>query len=183
MLWETSRDMLSVSPATESYPCQPECLLALQVPRQLHCKGLQRQTDVHCRLLTWGLHIRERHLSRGTPALLHMSYILTAADYIWRNLQACARPVRRRNLPFALHGARLRDIWTDMLCLQGKLFKGAALFAPMLSLERASQHGLNYYLRSQLSVLDLFHPGMYCDRQWLLHMVEGCLGSVTSPML
>lgn len=31
--------------------------------------------------------------------------------------------------------------------VQGKLFKGAALFAPMLSLERASQHGLNYYLR------------------------------------
>lgn len=33
------------------------------------------------------------------------------------------------------------------LAWQGKLFKGAALFAPMLSLERASQHGLNYYLR------------------------------------
>ena len=30
---------------------------------------------------------------------------------------------------------------------QGELFKGAALFAPMLSLERASHHGLNYYLR------------------------------------
>jgi alpha-beta hydrolase superfamily lysophospholipase len=28
-----------------------------------------------------------------------------------------------------------------------ELFRGAVLFAPMLSLERASQHGLNYYLR------------------------------------
>ena len=34
-----------------------------------------------------------------------------------------------------------------MLGAQGELFKGAALFAPMLSLERASHHGLNYYLR------------------------------------
>ena len=55
-------------------------------------------------------------------------------------------------------------------CLQGKLFKGAALFAPMLSLERASQHGLNYYLRSQLSVLNAAASDLQChvlcDRQW-----------------
>lgn len=54
-----------------------------------------------------------------------------------------------------LHTASSFDIWTEALCLQGKLFKGAALFAPMLSLERASQHGLNYYLRSHLAVLNL----------------------------
>ena len=29
------------------------------------------------------------------------------------------------------------------------VFKGAILFAPMLSLERASHHGLNYYLRHE----------------------------------
>ena len=39
-------------------------------------------------------------------------------------------------------------LWvTEVLGVQGELFKGAALFAPMLSLERASHHGLNYYLR------------------------------------
>lgn len=32
------------------------------------------------------------------------------------------------------------------------VFKGALLFAPMLSLERASQHGLNYYLRHVLVI-------------------------------
>ena len=39
-------------------------------------------------------------------------------------------------------------LWvTEVLGVQGELFKGAALFAPMLSLERASHHGLNFYLR------------------------------------
>lgn len=56
--------------------------------------------------------------------------------------------------PLVLHSEALYGIYTRRLCTQGKLFKGAALFAPMLSLERASQHGLNYYLRSQMSVLN-----------------------------
>ena len=49
--------------------------------------------------------------------------------------------------PLMLHSNTLQGIESRNPCMQGKLFSGAALFAPMLSLERASQHGLNYYLR------------------------------------
>ncbi|CAL5219173.1 g957 [Coccomyxa viridis] len=49
-------------------------------------------------------------------------------------------------------------ISVNAICREGKLFKGAALFAPMLSLERASQHGLNYYLRPLAALLSYVWP-------------------------
>ncbi|EIE25551.1 alpha/beta-hydrolase [Coccomyxa subellipsoidea C-169] len=39
-----------------------------------------------------------------------------------------------------------------------QLFVGAILFAPMLSLERASKHGLNYYLRPLAALLSRIWP-------------------------
>ncbi len=64
--------------------------------------------------------------------------------------------------------------------LQPELFKGAILFAPMLSLERASKHGLNYYLRWVPAALlfckfTLGCQSEYCTEFTLLIMIC-CVG-------
>ena len=64
-----------------------------------------------------------------------------------RSLPACDIP-GFSGVPVFIGGCSLGGcIAVNAIVREPGLFKGAALFAPMLSLERASQHGLNYYLR------------------------------------
>ena len=70
-------------------------------------------------------------------------------------------------------------LWvTEVLGVQGELFKGAALFAPMLSLERASHHGLNYYLR-YVSISRLHLRG--CSTQLACAGLTGLSVALLSP--
>ncbi|CAK0746028.1 hypothetical protein CVIRNUC_001662 [Coccomyxa viridis] len=74
-----------------------------------------------------------------------------------RSLQSCG--VQGFNKQRFIAGCSLGGcISVNAIYREGELFKGAALFAPMLSLERASHHGLNYYLRPLAALLSWFWP-------------------------
>ncbi|KAK9908837.1 hypothetical protein WJX75_003567 [Coccomyxa subellipsoidea] len=62
-------------------------------------------------------------------------------------------------LPVFIAGCSLGGcISVNSIHRQAELFVGALLFAPMLSLERASKHGLNYYLRPLAALLSRVWP-------------------------
>ena len=89
-----------------------------------------------------------------------------------RSLPTCPVP-GFSGLPVFVAGCSLGGcIAVNAIHREGALFKGAALFAPMLSLERASQHGLNYYLRHALAAprrnMDVVHcqAGLSCMPIW-----------------
>ena len=90
--------------------------------------AIQREVRPEAFLLSACLQSRRQYVARPVLALP------------WQLPQVPHAP----RLPILVLAAMIRPC---EFYVQGKLFKGAALFAPMLSLERASQHGLNYYLR------------------------------------
>ncbi|BDA41799.1 Monoglyceride lipase [Coccomyxa sp. Obi] len=75
-----------------------------------------------------------------------------------RSLSHCSAP-GFSGVPLFLAGCSLGGcIAVNAIHREAKLFKGAILFAPMLSLERASKHGLNYYLRPLAALLSRIWP-------------------------
>ncbi|KAK9820098.1 hypothetical protein WJX72_006113 [[Myrmecia] bisecta] len=64
-----------------------------------------------------------------------------------------------QKLPMFIMGCSLGGcITVNVMRQAGNLFKGAILLAPMLSLERVSQQGLNPYLRPIASLISLLFP-------------------------
>ena len=97
-----------------------------------------------------------------------------------RSLPSCPEP-GFSGLPVFIAGCSLGGcIAVNAIHREGALFKGAALFAPMLSLERASQHGLNYYLRRVPLAVRGSKDVLHRSPRPLLHAQPACPARVLS---